>query len=265
MMTLIVIADGVVAVEISVKPGAPADLYRDHPVDRDLADDSVVEEALRLKKRMACDLTLLSAAPAAFEKHMRAYLAAGCDRAVRLEADYAGLLDARLRAHVVAAQLRGIDGWKAALFLDRTGAGAPALVPHYVARLLGVPSLAQVVNAQPDGDALEIVRRADGVISTYRSRGPVVLAVSSRAALRNPSFMDVHRSRKASIDVVDAAGLPGFPRMLADGAVARPVHLEAPAEVRREGARAEQLGVEETAERIANLCAPFLVPAPGAA
>ncbi|MES3001018.1 MAG: hypothetical protein V4787_10035 [Pseudomonadota bacterium] len=264
-MSLIVIADGVVAVENTVKPGAPADLYRDHAVDRDLADDSVVEEALRLKKQLACGLTLLSAAPAVFEKHMRAYLAAGCDRAVRLEADYAALLDARLRAQVIAQQLRGIDGWKAALFLDRTGAGAPAVVPHYVARLLGLPSLAQVVSARPDGDALEIVRRADGVISTYKSRGPVVLAVASRAALRNPSFMDVHRSRKASIEVVDAAALAAFAQMQADGAVARPLHLEAPAEIRREGALAQQLGVDETVERIVNLCAPFLLAAPGAA
>lgn len=260
-MTLVVIADGVVAVEGSVQPGEASDLYRDHPVDRDLADDSVVEEALRLKKRLATPLTLLSAAPAGFEKHMRAYLAAGCDRAVRIEADLAALLDAGLRARVVADQLRAMAGWKAALFLDRTSAGAPALVPHAVAQLLGVPSLAQVVSAQPEGDALAVTCRGDGVIRHYRANGPLVLAVSSRAALRNASFMDVHRSRKATIEVADASGSESWSQWLSGPASARALHLRPPPASSREGARAQQLGSEETAKRIADLCAPFLAPA----
>lgn len=260
-MSLVVFADGVVAVEGSVKPGAAQDLYRQHPVDRDLADDSTVEEALRLKKRLGCELVVVSCAPADFEKHMRAYLAAGCDRALRIDADPAQMLDPLLRARVLVQVLACLPGWRAALFLDRTGAGAPALMPHYLARLLQVPSLAQVVAAQPTDDgALAVTRRADGMIRTYHASSPVVLAVSSRAALRNASFMDVHRSRKAKIEVVPATSLTGFAGHAAHPSVTRALRVSAPPDV-KQVASALQLGVEETVERIAALCAPYLAKA----
>jgi len=258
-MSLVVFADGVVAVEGSVKPGAAQDLYRQHPVDRDLADDSTVEEALRLKKQLGCELVLVSTAPADFEKHMRAYLAAGCDRALRIDADPAQMLDPVLRARVLVQVLARLPQWRAALFLDRTGAGAPALVPHYVARLQQAPSLAQVVAAQPaDDGSLSITRRSDGLIRTYHVHSPVILAVSSRAALRNPSFMDVHRSRKAQIETIAAASLSSFDQDCAHPSVTQAMYVKAPPDVRRE-VNALQLGVEETVERIAALCAPYLL------
>jgi electron transfer flavoprotein beta subunit len=259
-MDLVVIADGVVAVEGTVKAQDAAGLYRDHPVDRDLADDSTVEEALRLKKRLGSTLTLVSAAPAGFEKHMRHYIAAGCDRAIRIEGDPAALLDARLRACALASLLRSLAPWRAVLFLDRTGAGAPAVVPHYLAQLLDIPSVAQVVSAQPEGDELTIVRRGDGMVRTYRARARVALAVSSRAALRNPGFMDVHRSRKAQIEVVNADTLEGFTQACAHSCTTRALGVAPPPESKRE-TQALALGADETAERIARLCAPFLAKA----
>jgi electron transfer flavoprotein alpha/beta subunit len=257
-MSLVVIADGVVAVEGTLKPGPAESLFSEHPLDRDLADDSVVEEALRLKKRLGVPLTLVSFAPAAFEKHMRAYMAAGCDRAVRIDADPVMLQDARVRAHLVAEVLRSVTGWRVALCLDRTSAGAPALVPHHAARLLGVPSVSQVVSAEPEGNCLCVVTRGDGMIRTYRASGPVVLAVSSRAALRNASFMDVHRSRKQAIEAIEAASLPGFEACTAHPAATCALRVQAPPEPERE-VRALQLSVEETVERIAAICAPYLV------
>ena len=261
-MSIVVFADGIVAVENRVEPGLPASLYVHHPVDRDLADDSVVEEALRLKKNLpGSTVTLVSAAPAAFEKHVRAYLAAGCDRAMRVEADYAALLDVRLHAKVLVAALEKVGGWKIALFLDRTGAGAPSLLPHYLSQLLGAPSLAQVVSARPEGDGVAVVRRSNGIVHTYRAATPLVLAVSSRAALRNPSFMDVHRSRKATIDLVEAAEFPCYADRANDRAIPDLSQLRPPAETQRETAAVAQLSLEETVERISALCRPFLAPA----
>jgi electron transfer flavoprotein alpha/beta subunit len=261
-MSIVVFADGVVAVENRVEPGSPESLYERHAVDRDLADDSVIEEALRLKKQMTgSTVTLVSAAPAAFEKHMRAYLAAGCDRALRVEANYAAMLDVRLHAKVLLAVLEKIGDWKVALFLDRTGAGAPALIPHYVSQLAGAPSLAQVVSAQPEGEGVKVVRRIAGTVYTYQAARPIVLAVSSRAALRNPSFMDVHRSRKATIEIVNAVEVPSYANHADDWAIPQLQQLRAPEQEQRKAAAVTQLPLEETVERIAALCSPFLTPA----
>lgn len=253
-MQLVVVADGVVAIDQKLLATTPAELFTAHDVDHDLAEDSVVEEAVRLKKQVqGSTLTLLSVAPASFERHMRSYLAAGCDRAIRIDADAAGLLDVNARAAAIVGALRSIGAWRLVMMLDRTPGGAPAVLPHLVARRAGVSSASSVASvAIESGDCVATSRR-EGVIRRYRSADPVVLAMSTRVAPHSPSFMDVHRSRKATIETMTADPQEAAPavRMLSV--------REPQAAATKGGATVLSLGTPETVQRLAALCAPFRV------
>jgi len=260
-MTIVAIADGVVAIESTVKATTAQDLYRMHPVDRDLADDSMIEEAVRLKKRLQRPLVLLSLAPAAFEKEMRVYMAAGCDRAIRVEADLGRCLDptlrSRLTAHVLQSQ---VPDWTIVMVIDRTPGGAAGLMHHHLSESLDAPGFSSVVAVDEAAAALEVRTRASGIIRRYRSDRRVVLGISSRVTLHSPSFMEVHRARKAPITCVDGRSDPAVAQLLegAGGEVLSYGAVKAPRAAGESAVAVHKLDPDATADRLAELCAPFL-------
>ncbi|MDE0283525.1 MAG: hypothetical protein OXN26_03105 [Gammaproteobacteria bacterium] len=259
-MSVVVVADGVLAIEDRLKASSVEELFIEHKIDRDLAEDSVVEEACRLKEKMAgSSLTLVTTAPAAFEKAMRSYIAAGCDRAIRVDCDHETLFDVKLRALIIADVLAGIEGWRVVMLLDRTGGGAPSLLPHYVAAQLRIPSVSSVVRAEAGADEIKIITRRAGMIRQYRSRSPVVLAVTSRVALRNLGFKDVHRARKAEIKVVESGSLPHYAEVTAGGHRTGFPGVHAPASrAHSTDVNIEALSTEEAVNRILALYEPYL-------
>lgn len=259
-MSIVVVADGVLAIEDRLKASSVEELFSEHKIDRDLAEDSVVEEACRLKAKMAgSTLTLVTTAPAPYEKAMRSYIAAGCDRAIRIDCDHETLFDVKLRALIIADILAGIEGWRVVMLLDRTGGGAPSLLPHYVAEQLKIPSLSSVVRAEAGMDEIHIITRRSGIIRQYRSRSPVVLAVTSRVALRNLGFKDVHRARKVEIELIKSGSLAQFAKETAGGHATGYPGVHAPAsQDRNTDVNIEDLSTEEAVEKILALYEPYL-------
>lgn len=258
-MTIVALVDGVVAIEGDVKARTAQELYALQKVDCDLAEDSMVEEAVRLKKQLQAPLAILSIAPAAFEKEMRGYLAAGGDRAIRVQCDFGAALDLSLKAGLVHAALQAhVPDWQVLMMIDRTPGGATGVLHHCLSQHMQVPAFSSVVATQADTDGLEVVCRAAGVIRRYRSARPVVLGIASRVAPHNPSFMDVHRSRKAAIEQVDASQFAGHDALRVRAPVAAYGAVRPP-ERRQGGAGAvHRLSSDETAQRIASLCAAFV-------
>lgn len=258
-MTIVALVDGVLAIEGEVKAGRAPELYSLQKLDSDLAEDSMVEEAVRLKKELKVPVVVLSFAPAVFEKEMRGYLAAGADRALRIECDFGAALDPVFKAALVHEALRSqVPDWTVLMTIDRTPGGAPGVLHHCIAALAGVPAFSAVVAAKPDAEGLEVVSRSGGLIRRYRCDAPAILGVSSRAAARNPSFMDVHRSRKATIEVADASGWRLPDAFRARHAFATYGDVRNPEASQGGSATVHKLGSDETAERIAALCEAFL-------
>ena len=259
-MSIVVVADGVLAIEDRLKASSVEELFTEHKIDRDLAEDSVVEEACRLKEKMAgATLTLVTTAPAAFEKAMRSYIAAGCERAIRIDCDHETLFDVKLRALIITDVLAGIEGWRLVMLLDRTGAGAPSLLPHYVAEQLKIPSVSSVVRAEAGADEINIITRRAGMIRQYRSRLPVVAAVTSRVALRNLGFKDVHRARKAEIEVVKSGSLPLYAEETARERRTRCHGVHAPASrAQSADVNIEDLSTEAAVDKLFALYEPYL-------
>ena len=257
-MTIVVIADGVVAVEHSLNATSAEELYDNHKFERDLAEDSIVEEACRIREATGgSTLTLVSAAPEKFEKDMRSYIAAGCQNAIRIDVGHDVLLDPRLRAAAISACLKSIGDWRLVIMLDRSAGGAGGVVPHYVSELLDVPSIASVTGASIEGDGVEIRTRSDGIIRTYRSTGPIIAAMSSRVALRYLGFKQVFDAKKAMIESFDPR--PAMSDLMSMGKEClTPIgRIRTP---RDDGgtAQVETLPTDETVNRIFDVCRPYL-------
>lgn len=256
-MTVVAVADGILNIEGPVKAVVAEELFSAHPIDRDLAEDSMVEEAILLKKSLGESLVLLTTAPSAFEKEMRIYMATGCDRAIRVQTDYGKCLDLALRAKMLAEILRKhVPDWRALLTIDRTPGGAAGVFHHYLAETLQVPGFSAVSRVNGDNEGLEVVTRSEGVIHKYWTSKPVVLGIASRLVLHSPSFMDVHKARKAPIEVVETSADASIAALFrgevtesaAYGATRSPVVSGSCA------AAAHSLSPDETAARLAEIC-----------
>ncbi|HEX7442999.1 MAG TPA: hypothetical protein VF320_03870, partial [Acidimicrobiales bacterium] len=176
------------------------------------ADQAALEWALRLAGSWSQnaggppEVVVVTAGPAAAEALLRDALAAGADRAVRVEL----ITDAP--SDEVALALGDVLADAALVCcgdysVDR-GSGS---VPAYLAARLGAAQALGLVHVEPGAEALRVIRRLDHgrreVLSLATGAGapPAVLSVEgSSADLRRASLAAVLAARDELIDVVAA-------------------------------------------------------------
>ncbi len=169
------------------------------------ADQAALEIALSLRDRVGAGstVTVVALGPAAADHVLRAALAAGADRAVRIDADPA--VEGTAAATALAAALDGADQvWCGDYSLDR-GTGS---VPAFIAARLGAAQALGLVDVRvdtfgPDHD-LRVVRRLDGGRREILDVGtPAVLSVEgSVASLRRAGLAATLAAQRAPIDIV---------------------------------------------------------------
>ncbi len=180
------------------------------------ADEAALEVALGVADRVDATVTVVSLGPDGAEGPLRAALAAGADRAVRIGASTA--LDADLAAEAVAAVVAGSDlVWCGDYSLDR-GTGS---FPAFLAARLGAAQALGLVEVDTSsavvGGPVRAVRRLDGGRREVLDvPAPGVLSVEgSVAALRRATLASTLAAGTRPIDVV--AGPPSAAE--ADGEV----------------------------------------------
>lgn len=166
------------------------------------ADRAALELALRLGARFGLPVTAVAAGPAAAERVLRDALAAGADRAVRL--DMAADSDSRDVAFELAQLLSdAVVVCCGDYSLDRGSGSVPAFVAHHrhAAQALGL--VAVDVEASEPG-AVRATRRLDGGRRELLSvPTPCVLSVEgSVATLRRAPLPRALASRTAPVDVI---------------------------------------------------------------
>lgn len=176
------------------------------------ADEAALEVALALRARAGAPstVTVVALGPPAADSVLRVALAAGADRAVRVDAGAA--LGGATVAAALAPTLDGADlVWCGDYSLDR-GTGS---VPAFLAGRLGAAQALGLVAVDLDawwtGAPLRVVRRLDGGRREVLDVGPpAVLSVEgSVASLRRAGLAAALASKSAPIDVV--AGPPDDP------------------------------------------------------
>jgi electron transfer flavoprotein beta subunit len=160
-----------------------------------LADEAALEVALRASD----DVTLVMLGPHGADEALRAGVAAGASRAVRIDASTD--LDGRVVASAIASVVRGVDVIVCGDYsLDR-GTGS---VPAFIAAELGAAQALGLVDIELDATPPRAVRRLDG--GRREILGLVLPTVTSVegavASLRRASMSATLAAAKAPIEVV---------------------------------------------------------------
>ena len=185
-------------------------------------DAYALEEGLRLKQQHGGEVIALSAGPARAAQTIREALAKGADRAIHVEEEDIGALDAlavaRLLAAAIATEapdlvLTGIQSGD--LGYGQTGA--------ILAELLGLPHATIVMEVEKLEGAVRVKRELeDGWFQRVELPLPAVLAIQSGiGTLRYATLMGIKKARTKEIKRMTAAalGVPAVQSGIAPGQI----------------------------------------------
>jgi len=147
-------------------------------------DEYAVEAALRLtengaqSKVRAGEVVVATLGPKECETTLRAMLATGADRAIRVEAE-----DDQLDGFVVAQALRALVDKEKPDFVvmgKQAVDGDTNQVGQFLAELLAWPMATSVATITEDGGALTVGREVDGGVINLKLKSPAVVTVDLR-------------------------------------------------------------------------------------
>jgi len=147
-------------------------------------DEYAVEAALRLTedgskpKVRGGEVIVVTLGPKECETTLRAMLATGADRAIRIEAD-----DNQLDGNIVAQALKAIVDKEKPDFVvmgKQAVDGDTNQVGQFLAEYLGWPMATFAATLKEDGDALAVGREVDGGMINVKVKKPAVVTVDLR-------------------------------------------------------------------------------------
>jgi electron transfer flavoprotein beta subunit len=176
-------------------------------------DAYALEEALQLKERHGGEVVALCAGPPRAASTIREALAKGADRAIHVEDEDLGALDALGVARLLAAACRSesADLILTGLQSDDLGYGQTGVV---LAELLGLPHATIIMQVEMSEGAIRVKRELeDGWFQHIHLPLPALLTIQSGInKLRYATLMGIKRAKTKEIRRVTSAELGGSPR-----------------------------------------------------
>src|SRR5579875_1821241 len=182
-------------------------------------DAYALEEALQLKEKLGGEVVVLCAGPQRATQTIREALAKGADRAIHVELDAPGALDALATAKLLAAAIRpeSPDFVLTGLQSDDLGYGQTGVV---LAELLGFAHATIVMEVEPQGNTVRVKRELeDGWFQHVSLPVPAVLTIQSGIKkLRYATLMGIKKARTKEIKSLKAnqLGVDLRPALLLD-------------------------------------------------
>jgi electron transfer flavoprotein beta subunit len=174
-------------------------------------DAYALEEALQLREKLGGEVIVLCAGPASAGQTIREALAKGADRAIHVETDATGVMDALSTARLLAQAVKpeAPDFVLTGLQSDDLGYGQTGVV---LAELLGFAHAAIVMEVQPQNGQVRVKRELeDGWFQHVTLPLPVVLTIQSGIKrLRYATLMGIKKARSKELKVIPVSELqPG--------------------------------------------------------
>lgn len=171
-------------------------------------DAYALEEALQLKEKLGGEVAVLCAGPERAAQTIREALAKGADRAIHVQLDDAGTLDALATARLLA---KALEPEKPELVLtglqsDDLGYGQTGVI---LAELLGYSHATIVMEVEPQADGVRVKRELeDGWFQNVHLPLPVVLTIQSGIKkLRYATLMGIKKAKTKEVKAIPAARL----------------------------------------------------------
>lgn len=171
-------------------------------------DAYALEEALQLKEKLGGEVVVLCAGPVRVTQTIREALAKGADRAIHVELEEGGGLDALATGRLLAEAVRpeSPELILTGLQSDDLGYGQTGVV---LAELLGFAHATIVMEVEPQGNTLRVKRELeDGWFQHVMLPLPVVLTVQSGIKkLRYATLMGIKKAKSKEVKTVPATSL----------------------------------------------------------
>jgi electron transfer flavoprotein beta subunit len=171
-------------------------------------DAYALEEALQLKEKLDGEVVVLCAGPQRATQTIREALAKGADRAIHVDMDVQGALDASATARLLAKAIEpeAPDFILTGLQSDDLGYGQTGVV---LAELLGYAHATIVMEVEPQGKTVRVKRELeDGWFQHVTLPLPVVLTVQSGIKkLRYATLMGIKKAKTREVRTVSASEL----------------------------------------------------------
>jgi electron transfer flavoprotein beta subunit len=168
-------------------------------------DAYALEEALQLREKLGGEVVVVCAGPAAAGQTIREALAKGADRAIHVQLDGMGALDALSTGRLLAAAIQPetADFVLTGLQSDDLGYGQTGVV---MAELLGFAHATIVMEVEPLDGKVRIKRELeDGWFQHVTLPLPVVLTVQSGIKkLRYATLMGIKRAKQKEVKIISA-------------------------------------------------------------
>ena len=186
-------------------------------------DAYALEEALQLKEKLSGEVVVLCAGTERATQTIREALAKGADRAIHVQLDKTGALDALATARLLA---KAVEAEKPEFILtglqsDDLGYGQTGVI---MAELLGYSHATIVMEVEPQGGNVRVKRELeDGWFQNVLLPLPVVLTIQSGIKkLRYATLMGIKKAKTKEVKIVSAGALGADP---AAGTVTERVYM----------------------------------------
>jgi electron transfer flavoprotein beta subunit len=171
-------------------------------------DAYALEEALQLREKLGGEVVVLCAGPASAGQIIREALAKGADRAIHVELDHPGAMDALATAQLLAGAIKAEapDFVLTGLQSDDLGYGQTGVV---LAELLGFAHATIVMEVEPQAGQVRVKRELeDGWFQHVTLPLPVVLTIQSGIKkLRYATLMGIKKAKTKEMKVIPASDL----------------------------------------------------------
>lgn len=144
-------------------------------------DQPALEAALTLKEAYGGRTTALSMGPPWATGALHETLALGIDRAVLLSDPALAGSDTLATSTALAAALEQLKPWDLLIFGSRTADGDTGHVGPQTALRLDLPMVTGAVQITAEGNKLQLVRRADGMVQHFEAAMPAAVGVHPSA------------------------------------------------------------------------------------
>src|SRR6201996_5196187 len=186
-------------------------------------DAYALEEALQLKEKLGGEVVVLCAGPERAAQTIREALAKGADRAIHVQMEEMGALDAFATALLL---VKAVEPEKPEFILtglqsDDLGYGQTGVI---MAELLGYSHATIVMEVEPQNGHVRVKRELeDGWFQNVALPLPVVLTIQSGIKkLRYATLMGIKKAKTKEVKIVSAADLGADP---ASGMVMERVYM----------------------------------------
>lgn len=196
--------------QIQIDPETKSIVRKDMPSVINSADKHAIELAMQLKETAGAEVSIFTMAPPQGQEQLVSALAYGADAAYLLSDRKVGGADTLATSYCLCTMIKKVGPFDLIIAGNESEDGATAHVPSQLGEWMGIPHMADVINAKLiSEETINVSKEFENGYGNYNIKLPCVLAVKKNInEVRYPTVMNMFAAKKKPLTVFSAEDLP---------------------------------------------------------